>query len=123
MSVLAAACVQRMTLGADLPLPKITAPRAAQLYPRERLFDWFDRSRAQHRLLWVNAPGGAGKTSLMASYLATRELPVLWYQVDAGDGDIASFFFYMWQLCACQREIIINPRANAQQRVFGKLAT
>ena len=79
---------------APLP-PKLTSPRADRLYPRERLFELLDRTREDHRVIWVSAPGGAGKTSLAASYITSRKLPVLWYQVDPGDGDIASFFYYM----------------------------
>ncbi len=75
--------------------PKLTAPRPTRIFPRTRLFDLLDRTRKDHRVIWVSAPGGAGKTSLATSYLSTRKLPVLWYQVDAGDGDIASFFYYM----------------------------
>lgn len=76
-------------------LPKLTVPRPTRLYPRARLFDLLDRARNDHRVIWVSAPGGAGKTSLAASYLSARKLPVLWYQVDAGDGDVASFFYYI----------------------------
>lgn len=75
--------------------PKLTAPTPARLYPRERLFELLDRSREDHRVIWVSAPGGAGKTSLATSYLSARKLRSLWYQVDAGDGDVASFFYYM----------------------------
>lgn len=75
--------------------PKITAPKPVRLYPRGRLFGFLDHARQDHRVIWVSAPGGAGKTSLAASYLAARRLPTLWYQVDQGDGDIASFFYYM----------------------------
>jgi LuxR family maltose regulon positive regulatory protein len=75
--------------------PKLTPPRPDRLYPRQRLFALLDRCRAQHRALWVSAPAGAGKTSLAVSYLGARKLPTLWYQVDAGDGDIASFFYYL----------------------------
>ncbi|MEK6771629.1 MAG: hypothetical protein AABY62_08335, partial [Pseudomonadota bacterium] len=74
---------------------KLTAPRPTRVFPRQRLFDLLDRTREDHRVIWVSAPGGAGKTSLATSYLQARKLPVLWYQVDAGDGDIASFFYYM----------------------------
>lgn len=78
------------------PLPaKLLPPRLGRLYARERLFGLLDRMRADHRVIWVSAPGGAGKTSLAVSYLQSRELPVLWYQADQGDGDIASFFYYM----------------------------
>ena len=49
------------------------------------------------------APPGAGKTSLITSYLAARSLSNLWYQVDAGDADIASFFYYLGQAVARRR--------------------
>lgn len=75
--------------------PKLTVPRPTRIFPRQRLFDLLDRTRKDHRVIWISAPGGAGKTSLATSYLGARKLPVLWYQVDAGDGDIASFFYYI----------------------------
>lgn len=75
--------------------PKLTPPNPTRLFPRARLFDLLDRTRQDHRVIWVSAPGGAGKTSLAVSYLSERGLPVLWYQVDAGDGDVASFFYYV----------------------------
>jgi len=78
------------------PLPaKLLPPRLGQHYDRERLFGLLDRMCENHRVLWVNSPGGSGKTSLAVSYLQARKLPVLWYQADQGDGDIASFFYYM----------------------------
>lgn len=47
------------------------------------------------QVVWVAAPAGSGKTTLIAGYLDSRKLPCLWYQVDEGDSDIASFFFYL----------------------------
>ena len=44
---------------------------------------------------WVAGPPGSGKTTLVASYLDTRRISSLWYQVDGVDADIASFFYYM----------------------------
>ncbi|MDH4234503.1 MAG: hypothetical protein OEV15_05165 [Gallionella sp.] len=79
----------------DFSIPKISSPRPSRLYLRTRLFELLDNSRERHGLIWVAAPAGAGKTSLAVSYLASNKLPALWYQVDAGDGDIASFFFYL----------------------------
>lgn len=73
---------------------KITRPSAEGILPRRRLFQLLDRAR--HRpILWVSGPPGSGKTSLVASYLDSRKLPCLWYQVDEGDSDIATFFYYM----------------------------
>jgi DNA-binding SARP family transcriptional activator len=44
---------------------------------------------------WVSSPAGSGKTTLVASYIKARKIPVLWYRIDEADLDIASFFYYM----------------------------
>jgi LuxR family maltose regulon positive regulatory protein len=73
---------------------KFSPPRLTSVYPRERLFAELDELR-QHSALWIAAPGGCGKTTLVASYLETRGLPCVWYQVDAGDADPQSFFHHL----------------------------
>lgn len=73
-------------------LAKFTKPSAAGAVIRERLFARLDASR---RSVWVGAPAGAGKTTLLASYIEARRCPALWYQVDGGDADPASFFYYL----------------------------
>jgi ATP/maltotriose-dependent transcriptional regulator MalT/DNA-binding SARP family transcriptional activator len=47
------------------------------------------------KAIWITGPPGAGKTTLTSSYLELRKLPALWYQVDSGDSDPASFFYYL----------------------------
>jgi len=54
----------------------------------------FDNSR-RCPVLWVTGPPGSGKTALVSSYIEARKLPCLWYQIDEGDSDIATFFYYM----------------------------
>ncbi|HTZ17309.1 MAG TPA: BTAD domain-containing putative transcriptional regulator [Dissulfurispiraceae bacterium] len=44
--------------------------------------------------VWISGPGGCGKTTLVADYLDSRKLPCLWYQVDEGESDVATFFYY-----------------------------
>jgi DNA-binding SARP family transcriptional activator len=46
-------------------------------------------------VIWITGPAGSGKTTLVSSYIDANKLPCLWYQVDEGDSDIASFFYYM----------------------------
>jgi ATP/maltotriose-dependent transcriptional regulator MalT/DNA-binding SARP family transcriptional activator len=62
--------------------------------PRERLFTRLDRE-LQCKVVWISGPGGAGKTSLVSTYLEARGLDHLWYQVDASDADLASFTHYL----------------------------
>jgi LuxR family maltose regulon positive regulatory protein len=84
------------------PLPaKLTRPSAAGLVRRDRLFRWLDAA-ARQRIVWIAAPGGSGKTSLVASWLDTRGIRALWYRIDAGDADPATFFQYM-RLAAHER--------------------
>jgi len=64
-------------------------------------------------VFWIASPAGSGKTTLVSSYLSTRKLPCLWYQIDERDGDLAQFFYYMG-LAAKQA----NPRKRRQLPLF-----
>ncbi|HXX35074.1 MAG TPA: AAA family ATPase, partial [Thermodesulfobacteriota bacterium] len=75
-------------------IAKITRPSAAGIFPRRRLFRLLDTCR-KYPVIWINGPAGSGKTTLVSSYLDARKLSCLWYQVDEGDSDIATFFSYM----------------------------
>ena len=77
------------------PVPaKVIRPVPNSVYSQTRLFKWLDNARA-FPLIWIVGPPGAGKTTLIADYLARRNLGALWYQADPGDEDIATFFHYM----------------------------
>jgi len=82
-------------------LAKISRPRLYSAVPRERLFLQLDEQLA-HQLVWVAGPPGAGKTTLIASYLEARSLRVVWYNIDAGDADPAAWFYYLG-LAAAER--------------------
>ncbi|MGB5079271.1 MAG: BTAD domain-containing putative transcriptional regulator [Burkholderiales bacterium] len=66
----------------------------AKVYPRRRLFKRLDQA-CKRPVVWISAPAGAGKTTLVTSYLKDRGLRCVWYQLDAGDNDPASFFYYL----------------------------
>ena len=87
-------------------LAKLTRPRLYDALPRPRLFAQLDDALARP-LVWVSAPPGSGKTTLVASYLDTRELRHLWYQVDVSDSDPATFLHYL-RLAAIQ---LVGKRA------------
>ncbi len=75
-------------------LVKLSRPRLFDAVPRPRLYATLDQL-LQHPLAWICGPPGAGKTTLVAGYLESRKLPCIWYQMDAGDIDPATFFHYL----------------------------
>ncbi|MBF0563919.1 MAG: hypothetical protein HQK89_01620 [Nitrospirae bacterium] len=75
-------------------LSKITAPRLQRVVERNVCFQTIDRA-LQRRILWLNAPAGSGKTTLVASYLRFSRTSCIWYHLDETDVDAATFFQYM----------------------------
>jgi LuxR family maltose regulon positive regulatory protein len=75
-------------------LGKTARPSLSGILPRRRLFDLLDRGR-QGPAIWVAGPPGCGKTTLVASWLDHAAMSCLWYQVDEGDADVATFFYYL----------------------------
>jgi ATP/maltotriose-dependent transcriptional regulator MalT len=59
-------------------LAKLTRPRLHGAIARERLFARLDEAREQSRAICVVGPSGAGKTTLVASWLDGRGLPGIW---------------------------------------------
>lgn len=75
-------------------LAKTTRPSLAGVLPRKRLFASLDK--AHEAVVWISGPPGCGKTTLAASYFDEQAAQrCLWYQLDEGDGEVATFFYYL----------------------------
>jgi ATP/maltotriose-dependent transcriptional regulator MalT len=75
-------------------IAKITPPRIERTLSRPRLFTRLEQNN-QKPIIFISAPAGSGKTTLIASYLDTYKYPCLWYQIDESDADPATFFYYL----------------------------
>ena len=76
-------------------LAKLSRPRLHNAVSRERLFALLDEARIHKPAICVVGPPGAGKTTLVASWLDTRGIKGIWYQADSGDAELATFFYYL----------------------------
>jgi len=76
-------------------LAKLTIPSISRVLQRPRLFRLVDQIRKTNQIVWLSGCPGSGKTTLAAGYLSHKKLRGLWYRVDEGDGDLASFFHYL----------------------------
>lgn len=76
------------------PVAKLSPPVQPRVLSRPRLFARIDAG-LDAGCFWIPGPAGAGKTALVASYLKVRQQKCVWYRLDEGDADIATFFHYL----------------------------
>jgi LuxR family maltose regulon positive regulatory protein len=82
------------TGSAPLVTSKLRVEARGRWVERRRLHERLERAR-EVRLVLVSAPPGFGKTTLLADWLASAQLPFAWLTLDAGDNDIVRFARYL----------------------------
>ncbi len=80
-----------------MSLTKTTRPEIKNALIRKRLLTHLDSARNHRPIIWINAPAGSGKTTLVSSYVSTRGDATVWYQMDSADADLPTFFHYFGQ--------------------------
>jgi LuxR family maltose regulon positive regulatory protein len=94
----AAALAGRVAGSAGLPLlaTKLFVPRPRpDLVPRPRLLVHLDAGLDAGRCSLLSAPAGAGKTSLVAAWLARLDRPVAWLTLDERDQEVGQVLRYL----------------------------
>ena len=73
---------------------KIVPPVYQSVFERQRLFDMLAENQHQP-LVWVHGSPGAGKTTLVSSWLKQRQARFLWYRMDSGINVSADLFYFL----------------------------
>lgn len=82
-------------LSPTLLITKVIVPsRRPDGLRRARLLDFLHESM-DRKLVLVSAAAGYGKTTMLVDFAHDTSLPVCWYSLDAGDGDLHVFLEYL----------------------------
>lgn len=88
--------------------PKICAPNTAGVCPRPRLFARLEQGQTG-QVTFLSAPAGAGKTTLVASFVEHQQRPMLWLTIDPDDTDPATFFTYFSRAVSAAKSRLTPP--------------
>ena len=80
-----------------LRLAKLSPPRIERVITRTRVHAAIHEA-LQRPVCWIVGAAGTGKTTAAAEYLRVYRRRAIWYRIDEGDADIATFFHYLSQL-------------------------
>lgn len=72
---------------------KLTPPSLSNILRRDRLLNYLNS--VVNPLIWVSAPGGAGKTTLVADWIEAQQLTCIWLRLDESDASISTFFQHL----------------------------
>lgn len=75
-------------------LAKLCRPECREVVRRPRLFGLLDEA-FKRPVIWIKGLPGAGKSSLINSYIDDRGLQCVWYHIDGRDTDAAEFFYHL----------------------------
>jgi DNA-binding SARP family transcriptional activator len=89
---------------------RVAPARSTRIVRRARVVSAVTHA-LRNGICWIAAPAGYGKTTALLDYLQKKPAPHLWYRVDEGDQDIASFFHHIGNL--------LPPAAARELPVFG----
>jgi LuxR family maltose regulon positive regulatory protein len=100
-SALAGRATRQTPSGLPLLSTKLFVPRPRpDLVPRLRLLSLLDAGLEAGRCSLLSAPAGAGKTSLLAAWLAGHDRPAAWLTLDDRDQAVDQMLRYV--IAACQ---------------------
>ena len=72
-------------------ISKIVPPRLPQILPRPRLLNLLEKNRDK-KLILILGQAAQGKTTLLASWLRSSNIPSAWINLDKGDSGAVLFF-------------------------------
>jgi LuxR family maltose regulon positive regulatory protein len=97
-----------VTAGLPLLATKVFVPRPRpDLVARPRLMARLNEGLGSGTCTLLSAPAGAGKTSLLAAWVAELDRPVAWLALDEGDQDVYRFLRYVH--AALQAVLPVGP--------------